>query len=189
MLVWQCLQLPDGKLTMNIICSASTFLCHLLLVLIFILYCFSFPLLRPVSELFDKKIASFLGMTPVVDAADRAPSVLNGGLGKISPIYWAICLAGAAAIDLYGVKAASQKSGYTPGNYGFDPLNVLPKDEEGKRWMELAEVKNGRLAMIAITAFAVQEFVTKMGVVDQTPLFFKPIGGVLKEYANSGYIN
>ena len=143
----------------------------------------------PISELFDKKIASFMGMTPVVDAADRAPSVLNGGLGKISPAYWIVCLAAAAAIDVYGIKAASSKPGYTPGNYGFDPLGVMPKDEAGQKWMELAEIKNGRLSMIAISAFAFQEFVTKTGVIDQTPLFFKPLGTTLKEYANSGYIN
>ena len=29
--------------------------------------------------------------------------------------------------------------------------------------------------MIAITAFAVQEFVSKVGVVDETPMFFKPL--------------
>ena len=41
---------------------------------------------------------------------------------------------------------------------------------------------------IAITAFAIQEFVSTLGVVDETPLFFKPLGEVLHEYANSGYI-
>ena len=41
--------------------------------------------------------------------------------------------------------------------------------------------------MIAIFGFALQEFVSKMGVVDETPLFFKPLNIVLQEYANSGY--
>lgn len=40
------------------------------------------------------------------------------------------------------------------------------------------ELRNGRLAMIAITAFAAQEFVTNTGVVDQTPVFFKFLGGM-----------
>jgi hypothetical protein len=26
-----------------------------------------------------------------------------------------------------------------------------------------------------------------LGVVDETPIFFKPIGTVMKEYANAGY--
>ena len=142
----------------------------------------------PISELFDAKIAKVLGMNAIVDASDRAPSVLNGGLGKVSPVYWVACLAGAAAIDLYGIMSASKKPGYTPGDLGFDPFGVYPKDEEGQKWFQTAELKNGRLAMIAITAFAVQELVTKTGVVDETPLFFKPFGETIHEYANAGYI-
>jgi hypothetical protein len=143
----------------------------------------------PISELFDKKIASVLGMAPVLDAADRAPSLLNGGLAKISPVYWIGVLAMAAAIDLYGIKQSrSGKPDYFPGNLGFDPFGVFPKEAEGQKWMQTAEIKNGRLAMIAITAFAVQEAVTKLGVVDETPIFFKPISQALHEYANSGYI-
>ena len=123
----------------------------------------------PLSELFDKKLAGALGLPAVLDSTDRAPSILNGGLGKVSPIYWAICLAGAAAIDLYGIKKASTQEGYFPGNYGFDPLGMYPKDAAGQQKMQLAEIKNGRLAMIAITAFAFQELVTHTGVVDATP--------------------
>jgi hypothetical protein len=54
--------------------------------------------------------------------------------------------------------------------------------------MQLAEIKNGRLAMIAIFAFAIQEFVSSKAVVVDTPLFFYPIGQVMKQYTNSGYI-
>lgn len=141
----------------------------------------------PISELADAKIAATMGLSPIVDASDRAPSVLNGGLGKISPIYWLICIGGAAAIDLIGINAKS-KPGYTPGNLGFDPLGMYPKDKAGQERMQLAELKNGRLAMIAITAFAVQEFVSKTGVIDETPLFFKPIATTIHEYTNAGYI-
>lgn len=141
----------------------------------------------PISELADKSIAKTFGLPAVLDSSDRAPSILNGGLGKISPVYWIVCLAAAAAIDLYGIQKSKNDPAYFPGKLGFDPLGLYPKDEAGQRRMELTEIKNGRLAMIAITAFAVQEFVTKFGVVDETPIFFKPIGGVIKEYANSGY--
>lgn len=47
--------------------------------------------------------------------------------------------------------------------------------------MQGAEIKHGRLAMIAITAFALQEFVSHVAVVDQTPFFFKPIWQVLSD--------
>ena len=143
----------------------------------------------PISEVFDKKIATALGMTPLVDAADRAPSVLNGGLGKVSPIYWVAVLGAAAAIDFIGTsKSKSGDETYFPGNFGFDPLGVYPKDKKGQEWMQLAEIKNGRLAMIAIFGFAIQEFVSKQGVVDETPFFFFPLMQTLKMYTNSGYI-
>jgi hypothetical protein len=142
----------------------------------------------PLSELFDRKIANLVGMTPLVDASDRAPSVLNGGLGKVSPVYWVVCLVAAAAIDVYGISKSKNSPDYFPGNLGFDPLGIYPDGKEGQMRMQTTEIKNGRLAMIAVTAFAFQELVQKVGVVDETPIFFKPIGGVLQEYANSGYI-
>jgi len=142
----------------------------------------------PVSELFDKKIATTFGLTPILDATNRAPSVLNGGMGKINPLYWVACLVVAAAIDVYGLSRATKKKGYTAGDLGFDPFGLNPKDERGRKRMQTAEIKNGRLAMIAITAFAAQEFVAQIAVVDQTPFFFKPIWEFTQEYANSGYI-
>lgn len=63
------------------------------------------------------------------------------------------------------------------GDYGFDPLNLYPFDEEGKKRMQLAEIKHGRLSMIAVTGFAIQEYVSGLGVVDETPAFFRPLFG------------
>jgi len=136
----------------------------------------------PISELFDKKLAGLFGMTPLLDDANRVPSVLNGGMGKISPVYWVGCVVLAGAIDVYQTFfRANQKEYWFPGDLGFDPLGLYPKDEEGKKWMQTAEMKNGRLAMIAITAFAAQEFVTHVAIIDETPLFFKPIWTVLSD--------
>lgn len=141
----------------------------------------------PLSELFDRKLASWINMQPLVDANDRAPSVLNGGLGKVSPVYWVACLAAAAAVDFYGISRARKGEASFPGDLGID-IGLYPKDKAGQERMQLAELKNGRLAMIAITGFALQEFVTKFGVVDETPVFFKPFSTVIHEYANSGYV-
>lgn len=91
---------------------------------------------------------------------------------------------------------------YVPGDCGFDPLNLygwynsnigvmeqmraerdpeykMQLIEEARREMETAELKNGRLAMLAITGFALQEAVYHTPVVDQTPLFFTFFGDVL----------
>eukprot|EP00529_Nitzschia_sp_RCC80_P032117 CAMPEP_0113506622 /NCGR_PEP_ID=MMETSP0014_2-20120614/36006_1 /TAXON_ID=2857 /ORGANISM="Nitzschia sp." /LENGTH=220 /DNA_ID=CAMNT_0000402129 /DNA_START=275 /DNA_END=937 /DNA_ORIENTATION=- /assembly_acc=CAM_ASM_000159 len=120
----------------------------------------------PISELLDRTIAQNLGWNVVVDATDRAPSVLNGGLDKISPVYWAGIVTAAAAVDLIQSNKSAKNPQYTPGDINFDPLRLDPADKEGQDRLQLAEIKNGRLAMLAITAFAIQEGVTKMGVVD-----------------------
>lgn len=84
----------------------------------------------------------------------------------------------------------NQKEGAKPGDYGFDPLRLytfrssfmldrivenLTREEKlarAKFDMELCEIKNGRLAMLAIVADAAQEFISGIPVVQQTPFFF-----------------
>lgn len=145
----------------------------------------------PASELYDVKVATLLHKEPILDATDRVPSLFSGGMDKISPVYWGFVLGLTAAIDLYGVsRARSGVKGYIPGDLGFDPLGLYPAEDdvEGRMKMQLAEIKHGRLSMIAVLAFTAQELVTGKGVIDETPLFFKPIEvleEVLEEVAAS----
>lgn len=131
----------------------------------------------PLSELWDAKLANIMGMDPVLDDAGRVPSVLNGGLEKISPIYWGGCIVLAAAFDIYGSYMNPLKnkdaSSYIPGDLGWRAF--YPTNPNQQKEMRLSEIKHGRLAMLAITGFAIQEFVTHVSVIDQTPFFFKPI--------------
>jgi hypothetical protein len=53
---------------------------------------------------------------------------------------------------------------YLPGDLGFDPLGLFKGNEKQKMSMQLKEVNNGRLAMIAITGYALQEAATKVSV-------------------------
>ena len=56
----------------------------------------------------------------------------------------------------------SLREGYQPGDLGFDPMNFkagFKSDEEFKSMQE-KELRNGRLAMIAIAGMTVQELVT-----------------------------
>mmetsp|Transcript_4408 Transcript_4408/g.10353 ORF Transcript_4408/g.10353 Transcript_4408/m.10353 type:complete len:227 (-) Transcript_4408:220-900(-) len=48
---------------------------------------------------------------------------------------------------------------YEPGNIGFDPLELLPKTEAGKLSLQNKELNNGRLAMVALAGFMLQELV------------------------------
>jgi len=144
----------------------------------------------PLSELWHKQIASAIGLDSILATEDKAPSVLNGGLTN-EWVYAVVAftLAVGAALEFKGMEASS-KDGYKPGDYGFDPVGLhafrgtfgldriaekLTTEEKfarAKKDMELAEIKNGRLAMLAITGMCLQEYISGMPVVQQTPFFF-----------------
>jgi Chlorophyll A-B binding protein len=135
----------------------------------------------PLSEVWDRQIAEALGLPAILDLQNRVPSILNENMGSVSPTFWGTCLGMSAAIDSYGTAKARQDDPcYFPGNLGFDPLGLYPRDERGRKRMELAEIKHGRISMIAITGCAVQEYVTEIGVVDGTPFSFLPLGNMLQ---------
>ena len=86
----------------------------------------------------------------------RAPSILNGGLGEVNGIYWGAVAALAVYWEAQGLdKKFGKDADYLPGMLGFDPLGADSPS------MRNAEITNGRVAMIAITAFALEEAITK----------------------------
>merc|ERR1719224_429201 len=52
------------------------------------------------------------------------------------------------------------RPGYTPGDLGFDPLNLAPEDPAEFRLMQEKELSHGRIGMIAAAGFMAQEAVT-----------------------------
>lgn len=133
----------------------------------------------PLSELWHKNLAGFFGLDSILANGDRAPSLLNGGLSNP----WALstlilAMVGTAylenkAMDKGGVFWADEKpEGYVSGDFGFDPLGLYNKKGGDKMAMQTAEIKNGRLAMIAITAFVFQEVFSGLSVVNETPYLF-----------------
>ena len=86
----------------------------------------------------------------------RAPSLLNGGLGEVNGVYWGVVAALAVYWESQGLdKMFGKKDDYLPGMLNFDPLGM---DSEGMRG---AEITNGRVAMMAITAYALEEAITR----------------------------
>ena len=58
------------------------------------------------------------------------------------------------------------KEDYIPGNLGFDPLGMKPKNPTVLKSMETKELNNGRLAMIGIAGMLVQELVDPVNILN-----------------------
>lgn len=110
--------------------------------------------LWPLSEL-DSVLAEIQGLVP-----DDFPFGLALAVGAMA----------------LAVPEMSKTPESPPGFYGFDPLNLkdvempmscwLPK---GRRWMAEAELKHGRVAMMACFIFAFLELSTKVPIVRHAP--------------------
>merc|ERR1711966_139656 len=121
----------------------------------------------PLAELWDGSIASALGLPSALTSTGASPSLLNGGLDKIEPDYWVI---------VASVEAKEEKGKeYTPGDCGFDPLNLMPENKADRLAMQTKELKHGRIAMLAVLGYAAQEFFFSSPVTAETPFFFKPL--------------
>lgn len=128
------------------------------------------------AELFHTNIADKLGLAPLLASNDRVPSILNDGLSHAHfPAFWIATIATAAALEIGEVVDENKACKLNPSDYGFDPLNLGGKSDDQKMFVQEAEIFNGRLGMLAIVGFAVQEFVLKSAVIDQVPIFFKPL--------------
>merc|ERR1719181_2188709 len=91
----------------------------------------------PLGELFQPDLAAQWHAPSLVFAqGGENPSVLNGGLQNVPVVFWAGALAVAVAAERAGQKALASA--------GIDAAE--------------AELANGRVAMLAVVAYVLQEF-------------------------------
>merc|ERR1712086_284966 len=130
----------------------------------------------PLAELFDKPLADAAGLPTLLTKTGESPSLLNGGLDKVAVSYWVAVTALAGIVEIENMKMKDEKAkNYLPGDCNFDPLNFFPNDKNGQMAMMTKEIKHGRIAMLAVLGFAVQEAIYNKPVVAETPFFFHPI--------------
>ncbi|GMI21119.1 hypothetical protein TeGR_g492 [Tetraparma gracilis] len=96
---------------------------------------------------------SFSSVPNVLDAHDA----LSASLLQI--------LLFASLFEVCTVPALANMGGFDrrPGDFSFDPLGLYPDEKEKQEQMQLKELKNGRLAMIAIGGMVTQSTVTHHG--------------------------
>mmetsp|Transcript_23912 Transcript_23912/g.58441 ORF Transcript_23912/g.58441 Transcript_23912/m.58441 type:complete len:295 (+) Transcript_23912:241-1125(+) len=140
----------------------------------------------PIAELFHKSIADTMGLPSLLASGDRVPSVLNDGLVH-APFwqFWIPVIAAVSALE-FSESFSQQESKVESTDIDKSGLNFVEEAEMFRlSFVEEAEVFNGRLAMLGITGFAIQEFLFQDAVVNQFPIFFQPINVALEQLMNS----
>jgi light-harvesting complex I chlorophyll a/b binding protein 4 len=100
---------------------------------------------------------------PVIRQLDQVLTFENGQLGGsflLMAIFFSEIYRARVGWVEPEIEMRSLREDYTPGDLGFDPLGMKPKDEGGLLNMQNRELNNGRLAMIAVAGMCVQELVT-----------------------------
>ena len=108
----------------------------------------------------------------VAETGGLSPSVLNGGLEQ-GPIPSAVAtfFILASLIEAQGlrVKKAQGDEAWMPGDY--DTLRIAERGTEQFFSLQEGEIWNGRIAMIAILAYVVQEAATGYPTINTIPFF------------------
>jgi len=121
----------------------------------------------PASEVFHGRLADAVGLPNLLASGGRAPTTLNGGLDH--PVMIAFLM---VTIILVGfVEILKPRFTGVPGYYGFDPLSLSEFEppaflqaiwdkDNALLWVAEGEIKNGRLAMLAVTFMVYSEYST-----------------------------
>merc|ERR1719164_7547 len=107
----------------------------------------------------------------VAETGGLSPSVLNGGLEQ--SVIPAAVLAFAAMISAVELRGLAIKKldgdDWLPGDYGT--LRIAEKGSEAFFSLQTGEIWNGRIAMLAVLAYVVEEFFTKVPVANTVPFW------------------
>jgi len=131
----------------------------------------------PLQERLNPLLAAKLHIPNLVaQTGGLSPSVLNGGLEQsYIPASVATFVLAASIIELQGLRIKeAQGDSWLPGFYGdifLFPFKVAKRGSEQFFSLQEGEIWNGRIAMLAILAYVVQEAVTKVPTINTIPFF------------------
>eukprot|EP00579_Thalassiosira_antarctica_P011420 CAMPEP_0201925406 /NCGR_PEP_ID=MMETSP0903-20130614/14643_1 /ASSEMBLY_ACC=CAM_ASM_000552 /TAXON_ID=420261 /ORGANISM="Thalassiosira antarctica, Strain CCMP982" /LENGTH=234 /DNA_ID=CAMNT_0048463079 /DNA_START=36 /DNA_END=740 /DNA_ORIENTATION=+ len=112
-----------------------------------ITYGFDFPHTIANNQLPEVPVAVLLPFFLAINFAEA----LRASVGWVEPV---------------GGKLFTLRELYYPGDLGFDPLELKPKDAAEYAKMQTKELNNGRLAMLAAAGFCAQEQVNGQGILE-----------------------
>jgi len=147
----------------------------------------AWPLQEILHPIFvDVLRGSGLGAKDIMAAtAGKSPSLLNGGLAQleIAPTLM-LAVYAASVLELKDIEARKAEGlGFNeydkaklPGDLRFDPLKITRSLSQPEKVEFLEkELANGRLAMLAVLCYVLEEAVFQMPVVRFTPDLFQPL--------------
>ena len=115
------------------------------------------------------------GSSFLFDSQVSGPAITH--LKQVPTGFWTILLVFIAAAEGNRAEIAfvnpsevpvsqpgKMREDHFPGDIGFDPLGLKPKDPEELQLMMTRELQNGRLAMLAAAGFLAQELVDGKGI-------------------------
>jgi len=112
-------------------------------------------MLATVGWLWPKYVGHFTGSLSTTDPIAAAR--------KCDLQFWAQFVALCGAFEVYTYQQEMNGKSRTPQFGGetpvYDVMDLYPKDEAKRKEMELAELKNARLAMLGIAGFAASYFI------------------------------
>ena len=129
----------------------------------------------PASELWDAQMSRFIGAESKLTSLGEAPSILNGGMSAVSPYFWGAAIGVGVAFEAYALMLRfADDEPSAPGDLKWDPLGMYPTERSRRRRMELAEIKHGRIAMMAVVGYAAEEYLLGTPVAVHSSGFFEP---------------
>jgi len=133
----------------------------------------------PVQERLEPVLAKAFNLPDELkETLGRSPSIVNGGLeqGEI-PLTIVAFLAGGAIVEYLTDKLKKEQgASYLAGDVGLPYVNAANAEQRAAR--QLQELQAGRLAMVAVLVYVIEESVFKTSVLSETAAIFQELANV-----------